>query len=163
MYPLTVMPYSYERTPNFCASDHDFPETPYRPGHNAGTACQIIGEYSTTASSFATGLLWPGKGGFDSLDEAGDRIDKYFADNPQGVVVVGYYTPRGRKRRGLPRTPRRMPSIRFGVERLYFPNAAYYDGGDVTVHRDRATVVCRCRGVNRAQTPHLTTVWERDS
>jgi hypothetical protein len=132
-----------------------------KSAHNAYSDCDGFTSTGTTAGEFA-GYLAMGYMGLDQ-DWVTAMVDDYFAANPNGVVVLGNYTPRGRKRRGL-RSNQRGPMfcIKLGTERHYFTEERYYRGL-VTITKDRATVRCRCQGVNRAHVPVVTTIWPKAS
>ena len=86
-------------------------------------------------------------------------VEEYFAANPAGTVVLGNYTPRGRKRRGLRTKQRRLLCVKLGNTRHYLPGLTYRVNTDITVQTGRVTVQCHCKGVNRAHIPLTTVLW----
>ncbi len=140
---------------------------PYRPAHNDFSTCQIryylgsqtVGEVvSSLIANYADPL------GSVDRDAIARMVDDYFAVNPNGTIIAGNYTPRGRKRRGLHTKRRRLFCVKLGAERRYLPEvAAYYGRADITATVDRVTVPCRCRGVNRAHMPLKTVLWPEAS
>lgn len=138
-----------------------------QPAHNPYTACQLAYYiYSKTAAEVTSWLV---ANYTDPYVEGVDRkaieamVDEYFAANPTGTVVIGNYTPRGRKRRGLHTKQRRLFCIKLGNERRYLPGVTYRGGADVTIQSERAAVRCRCKGLNRAHFPLTTVLWPKAS
>ncbi len=97
-------------------------------------------------------------------DQVEQLVRDYFTSHPSGVVRIGNYTPRGRKRRGLHTKQHRLFCVQTGTVRHYFPGVVFcgspgYDTPTVTLTRTRATVPCRCYGVDRSVVPLHTIVW----
>lgn len=133
------------------------------PTHSPGE-CQLVNDFAWTVGMAATGLA---DYDYTDMDRQHDEVsrleqlvDDYFRDNPQGMAVMGMYTPRGRKRRGLSRRPVRMLSVRLGTQRHYFPHLTSMTRQPVIITHDRIVVRCRCTGW-RPNTPHMTTLWTR--
>jgi hypothetical protein len=131
-----------------------------RAAHNDHNDCQLvcyidsktIGE---AVASFIENAIEPYDE--DRRGPLAERIDKYFAANPDGVGTFGNYTPRGKKRRGLRLKQRQLFCVKLGNERHYFPALSNYDL--VTFTRDQVTIRCRCKGVSRANVPLNTVLW----
>ena len=118
------------------------------------TGCNTVGEW---AGSYVKGYTGVDKGLIAGM------IDEYLAANPNGTVIIGNYTPRGRKRRGL-HSKQRGPvfCVRLGGQPRFFPGVEHRFN-DVTIHQGRATVRCICRRVNRAHIPLTTVLWAKAS
>jgi len=138
-------------------------DRPPRPAHNRFGACQLVYYIGSKTVGEVTSWLVANHtspySGDDNRKAIEAMVEEYFATNPTGIVVLGNYTPRARKRRGLRTKQRRLFCIKLGNERHYLPGVTYYANRDVTVRANRITVRCRCKGVNRAHVPVITELW----
>ncbi|HKX23937.1 MAG TPA: hypothetical protein VJM46_01755 [Candidatus Saccharimonadales bacterium] len=132
-----------------------------RPAHNYGD-CQLVCYLDSATIADAVSTCAENATTYETYDpewrhQFAKLVEEFFATNPDGVGSFGNYTPRGRKRRGLRFKQRRLFCLRLGNERHYFPTLSRYS--EVTFTRDRVTIRCRCKGVNRSNIPLTTELW----
>ena len=148
-------------------AEFKMPELP-NPDHADGICRSAIRLDAETPGMAAASLVsnYSGQGLWTFthyLDEVAEKtmstiIDDYLAANPGETVEVGYYTPRGRKRRGLPTKQRRVLCVKLGITRHYFPGVTYWNSS-FTVTQEGVTARCRCPRNTWIRLPQITTVW----
>jgi hypothetical protein len=133
-----------------------------RPNHEDDTACQLeVDDDKRTVGEAVANVLFYWTAINCKQQQALQKcIDTYFERNPDGTIQVGYYTPRGRKRRGLHTRQRRILCVKVGTERHYLIGVKYY-GFPFAATATAITVRCRCSDPYRTPTAPVTTVWHR--
>lgn len=143
------------------------------PGHQEYSMCRASIYTLTTTPGEAAASLVSNLSGYDGrhmrftryMSEGSQRlmallIDTHLATHPDGVVVVGNYTPRGRKRRAV-RGLRQSRFLTLSVDgkRCLHAWDVFYRGEQFKVTRQGITVRCQCKGTGRVH-PRTSVVWE---
>lgn len=141
------------------------------PGHQDHSMCRAAIYVGASTPGEAAASLVANLSGYDgrharftrylpegAQEEMAWMIDYYYNFHPDGVVRVGNYTPRGRKRRGLHGVRQsRFLTIRPAGECWIYARGVHYGGDTFEVTRQGITVRCRCKGMGAH--PQTTVVW----